>query len=538
MNPPAPSERARIPVRLASLSLLAVLAFRFSGPLSLDANDQAKQALYVLDIRQNGNWILPQERGSIPATKPPLYAWLGVVSSAMLGGDLELACRVPSALAFLVVGWLVFRVGAERWGPHVGALAVAAFATSHVAIDLAVQIRPDMVMTALVGAAFLALHRAELGELRGGSALFWTMSSLSVLTKGPFAPAIVAAGVAASWLTPSLRPALRAVVCSRWAALSLIPLAWLGLAVLVGETSWVRETVLPETLDRVLATGTRAGRSVVPGYLVAQLVGKTLPWSIFAGIGIASALRRVPESSAARPGRLLASLLLGGMGILSLSRGLRQDYVLPFIPLVALLSASALLEDAPVLCATLWRRGAWMVGAALALVVSAVATGVVDAPQITPLWAGCAIAGLVLLLGSAVASWRTVRFGSRQAIPGIVALLLLHAVYNAALSPVARSPREPLLRAFAADVNKRTQERDRIELVRGVPGSVFFLLRRNRPELNIDDLGDFAPWRPVGGRLLLVVRESEARELDRRWPDRFRRLAGTWLLLVEDTHAT
>jgi 4-amino-4-deoxy-L-arabinose transferase-like glycosyltransferase len=462
---------------LALLPFIAVLVFRLSGPLSLDANDQAKQALYALDVRQHGNWILPQERGTYPATKPPLYAWLAAAGLAALGEESELACRIPSVLAFLGIGGLVFRIGAERWSPPVGALAAAAFATSHTAIDLAVQVRPDMLMTLLVTAAYFALHRVELGRERGMAALFWADVSLSFLTKGPVAPLVVAAGLAAAGWTPVLRAPIRTLVCSRWSALLVLPLVWLALAILVGETTWLRGTVLPETVDHVLARGRFDGQAVPPGYLVAHLFFKSLPWSVFGFGGIADALRR--KSPAARRGRLPASLLIGGVAALSLSRGLRQDYALPFVPLLALLAAAELVEIR-----------------------------------------------------------RVLRFDVRHAMAAVAALLVLHAVYNSAFSPTARSTREQALRVFVREVSAQVTARDRIEVLQGVPRSLLFHLGRNHPQMSVDELETFAPWRTPAGRLLIVVPAADARALDQRWPDRFRHLTGASLVLLEDTRAT
>jgi 4-amino-4-deoxy-L-arabinose transferase-like glycosyltransferase len=520
---------------LAALGLLpfiAVLAFRLAGPLSLDANDQAKQALYALDVRKHGNWILPQERGTYPATKPPLYAWLAAGALAALGDASELGCRIPSVLAFLAIGGLVFRIGAERWSPAAGALAAAAFATSHTAIDLAVQVRPDMLMTALITASYFALHRAEFGHERGMAALFWAGVSLSFLTKGPVAPIGLAAGLAVAWCTPALRAPIRALVCSRWSGLIAVPLIWLVLAALVGETTWLRETVLPELLDKVLAQGTFEGQAVPPGYLVAHLLAKSLPWSVFGVIGVADALRR--EAPAAQRGYLPASLLLGGMAALSFSRGLRQDYALPFVPLLGLLAAAELVEIRPLSCSLLWRRGALVCSLALGLLAAGVASGIAAVPALRGPETAASLAALALLCLAGWGSRMAVRLDLRPALAGIAALLVLHAVYNSALSPTARSTREHELRAFVREVTSQATERDRVEVVQGVPRSLLFHLGRNQPQVTVDELEAFAPWRPPDGRFLIVLPEADARVLDQRWPDRFRRLTDASLVLLED----
>src|SRR5262249_51417944 len=62
-DPLAAAGRRRRPVLilLALLPMALAVGVRLAAPENLDANDQAKQALYVLDIWERGTWILPRE---------------------------------------------------------------------------------------------------------------------------------------------------------------------------------------------------------------------------------------------------------------------------------------------------------------------------------------------------------------------------------------------------------------------------------------------------------------------------------------------
>jgi hypothetical protein len=305
----------------------------------------------------------------------------------------------------------------------------------------------------------------------------------------------------------------------------------LVLAFFVGGSTWIRETVLPETVDRVLAAGTRAGRSVPPGYLVASLLLRAFPWSWLAAFAGLLAWRRGDAL------RLPASLLAGGLAILSLSRGLRADYALPLVPLVALLAAAVLLEHAPIACGTAWRRGALACAAGLMLVSLAAASGVISIPASGPFWTSCAALAVALLLVSTLRAPRSGAISPAAVRSGIAALLLFHAGYNAVLSPVARSGREPALRAFARAAAPRIAPPDRLGIVRGVPRSIFFLLRHDHPGLSTEDVSVYSAWRRATGRRLLVAREREAELLEGRWPHRFQRLLDGPLVLLVDTTA-
>ena len=48
----------------------------------LDRGDQPKQADYVVDIAERGNWLVQHHQDDMTATKPPLYNWLAADLSA------------------------------------------------------------------------------------------------------------------------------------------------------------------------------------------------------------------------------------------------------------------------------------------------------------------------------------------------------------------------------------------------------------------------------------------------------------------------
>jgi 4-amino-4-deoxy-L-arabinose transferase-like glycosyltransferase len=65
----------------------------------IPAYSQDRQAFYLLDIRDNQSWILPSNpEPRVPATKPPLLAWISTVLSYLLGVN-AFSLRIPSLLA-------------------------------------------------------------------------------------------------------------------------------------------------------------------------------------------------------------------------------------------------------------------------------------------------------------------------------------------------------------------------------------------------------------------------------------------------------
>ncbi|HEV3018534.1 MAG TPA: phospholipid carrier-dependent glycosyltransferase [Burkholderiaceae bacterium] len=106
-EPSAPLRRlARGPTSRWLLALLAVvLSVRLItlGTYPLTDTSEARYAEIARVMRQTGNWVTPQETPGTPFwAKPPLYAWLSVASTYVLGTN-EFALRLPSLLCGFAV---------------------------------------------------------------------------------------------------------------------------------------------------------------------------------------------------------------------------------------------------------------------------------------------------------------------------------------------------------------------------------------------------------------------------------------------------
>ncbi len=457
------------PTLVALLPMLLVILVRLAGPEDLDHNDQAKQALYVLDIRTEGNWVLPLEQGVAMATKPPLYAWLAALASAPADATSAFACRLPSALAALGVVALLYWIGSERWGPAAGSAAAWAFAAAHTAVKLSIHIRPDMVLTLCTTASLFALHRLDpirLPDGRGAeapptsgrlSALFWAGIAFGILAKGPPAVVIAGAGLAALAFSRSWRGIVAGLFRSHGVLFLLLPAVWFLLAYMVGGNAYLRTVVLPETVERVLGTGVSGDRGHFPGYLVGDFLVKTAPWSIFTVMGLVEIVRRRSSSFFA------AAWFLPGLMLFSLSRGQREDYLLPFLPGAALLAAQEIERWLPGAAGPAWRRFALP----------------------------CAAAGI----------------------------LCIHLAAGVWMSTAARSGRGEDLEAFVRDVERARASGDEIVFCGTLGNGVRFRLGVNRPSVPPDRVPS-APG-PRGGRVWVVAAEDGAAELAAKRPGRF-----------------
>ncbi len=186
-------------------ALVWVIVARIAGPSDLWDQSQPLTVSYTTDIIANGHWMLPIERGVMPATKPPLYNWLAVPVVAAFGFDCEVAHKAPSLAAMVLCVIVVLLVGRKldpdpRRGMIFGFLAVMCFVSNYMIFKLGYLARPDMVLTLwlvlgwVCATSMLLKARSDGGMVRTVARRHWRLAlmtwlcvGLAGLTKGPAA---------------------------------------------------------------------------------------------------------------------------------------------------------------------------------------------------------------------------------------------------------------------------------------------------------------------------------------------------------------
>src|SRR2546422_5295029 len=203
VHPPRISRRWQILLIMSSMAALAaLLVARMLGPSDLWDHTQPKTVSYTADIIIHGgkHWILPIERGQLPATKPPLFNWLAVPMVHWFGFNSEIAHRFPSIAAMCLCWLITVRMG--RWIAHgviplkrdatgaLGWLAGLMLASNGAMFKLGYLARPDMLLTLWLLLGWIAATRLlieshsnpQTGK-RWLVAGFWICVILSALTK-------------------------------------------------------------------------------------------------------------------------------------------------------------------------------------------------------------------------------------------------------------------------------------------------------------------------------------------------------------------
>jgi len=466
---------------LAVLPILAVICIRVAYPSDPDLDGQSLNALYVLDIVEHGNWVLPQLQATRPIDSPPLYAWLAAAPASLAGLDLNLATRAPSIIAAIALVLLLYQLGLEWCGMAAGVAAAWMFSLSGTAFQLSAQAQPAPLIALLGVVVWFALHLARRDRLPSATRMFWLAFSLMLAAGGIGASAVALCTLGLLALSREGRAVLRPLLASRWSACVLIPLSWILAAYIVGGSAYVREELVPALAQSLpLHGGTTEGPTLSSGLLT-----RLSPWVIIAALGPIGFL--IAERRRALAGESSGSASTAGELAL---------------PLAAFWSALLLLRITPT-------AGP---GQSIPLLFSAASA-----------W----LATVVLMRlpdEFAFGALRWLHGPRRVQLAGLLCMILLLSA-----APLIAGPRPDAgggPNEFTRQVLARTQPNDRLRILEGTRASVFFLLRHSDPALTVEDLDAFRQWAPAGGRPLIVSSRRALSELDLRWPGRFQLVFG------------
>ena len=403
------------------LGLVAGLLLFRLGAVPLLGPDEPRYTRVAIEMHRAGDWVRPTLQGQPWLEKPALYYWLAGLGFSVLG-ETEVAARLPSVLATLLMVGATALFGARLFGKAAGLHAGFILGTSLLTFAYGRAAAMDALLAAGVTGAvgFFAVAFLEPGR-RFAIPMAYLCMALATLAKGPIGfllPGLVAVGFVA--------------ITRRWRLLLLVfsPLG-IALFVLVAGPWYLaayralgREFIdvffVNHNLERFTSTIHRHPGSFA--YYVPVLLAGTFPWS-----GLA-----VPALAGLRPRRAPAELfvllwLLLPLGFFSAAGSKLPGYILPCLPPLAMLMG----QTSASLAAGRSTRSPWLrAGAALTLALGLVlaAGPFLLARRGEPTWPWLLPAGAFGLALSVVATARALRAPSslpRVLLAGAAGFLLL-----------------------------------------------------------------------------------------------------------------
>jgi 4-amino-4-deoxy-L-arabinose transferase-like glycosyltransferase len=349
---------------------LAVLGQGINTPFIKDAEPQSAQ--WIVDIVDNGNWLLPRDYYHIVNPKPPLFYWLSAIVAKVSGGHVdEVRARAVSLAAGAALAAEVMAWTAVRLGPYGGWLAFVFLLGTYGFAARATVALTDMLLTFLLFSLYIILmpqitsfaysvestesgpgnasDKDDKGEAYASSASRWRtvtagfLLGLAILTKGPLAAVLLAFAAFIYLLLLRANP-LRAFMCAwPWTVLALglaFACIWYVPAFIAGRTANLGEIVFHENLGHFLpASAGGTGEAARPAYYIGlRLIGGSFPLSLLIPAVVVSC--RDFAMNVRRDLLYQLAMVLAVVLLFSIASAKRDDYILPALPSLAILFAA------------------------------------------------------------------------------------------------------------------------------------------------------------------------------------------------------
>jgi len=333
-------------VKRAAFPLLLILiaAVYLATATSLAVTDDG-DALYAHVARQmleRNDWVTPYANGVRFLDKPPMMYWLMALSFGVLGAD-EFAARLPSALAVLGIGILLFLLGTKVRGKGAGLMGALAGAFCVGTFLFTRMVYPDILFVFLLTLAFYCfwVWYSEPGKSLIGALGWYASLAVAVLTKGLLGAFIPVATLLLFFLWSGDWRRLKDAHAGKGAALfALIVLPWHVLAA-VRNSDFLWYYFVNEQFLRFLGRRQPADyESISVPIFWALLLLWLFPWSAFLP-AVRHVFRLVHAGPSSAAIRLCMCWAIVVLAFFSVSSRI-EHYALPAIPPIALLVGVAL----------------------------------------------------------------------------------------------------------------------------------------------------------------------------------------------------
>jgi 4-amino-4-deoxy-L-arabinose transferase-like glycosyltransferase len=305
--------------------------------------DEGRYAEIPREILASGDWLVPRLNGLVYIEKPPLQYWATAVSYALFGMNVWTA-RLYTGLCGLLTVLIAAALARRLWGAATAWRAGIMLGSTWGIIVMSQQLTLDMsltfYMTATLACFCVAQDRASGARERARWMwLAWTAAAATFLTKGLLAlalPAITLTGYSLLYRQWSV-----------WKRLSIIR-GLLIFALLALPWCVLMQRHVPQFLDFFFVREhfqrflTKIEDRYEPWwFFIPVLATGSLPWILPAGRALGSAWRRTPGPRDFDPRAFLWVWCVVVFVFFSLSDSKLIPYILPMMPALVLVTASA-----------------------------------------------------------------------------------------------------------------------------------------------------------------------------------------------------
>lgn len=399
----ADAGRGSAPRIIAALCIVSW--FALLGVRPLFNPDEGRYAEIPREMLASGDWLVPHLNNLVYIEKPPLQYWVTALSYEVFGTHVWSA-RFYTGLCALLTVLVSAALARHLWGARVGWRAGMMLGSMLGMIVIGQQLTLDMSLTfflTLTVAAFcVAQDPATLdARRRRWMTLAWASAAAAFLTKGLIAlvlPALTL--IAYSLLYRRFKPWRRLSLLPGCALFALISAPWC-LLMQRQVPQFFEFFFIREHFQRFL---TRIEDRYEPvWYFIPVLAAGCLPWILPAARALGSAWRRTGTATDFEPRAFLWVWVVVVFVFFSMSDSKLIPYILPLVPALAVLMASAPEES---LRRDLLRTCMGVIAAGFVLMaVAAVLPQLLRDPARAPYFAGLRLPLLGMGLVAAGGGW-------------------------------------------------------------------------------------------------------------------------------------
>jgi len=308
-----------IPRRLVVTAILFLIAAALITPMRRDlfVGDETKYGQVVREMRATGAFFLPTLNGTPFTHKPPIHFWIVDLFTFPLGVYSTWAFVLPSLIAFVLLLWLMWRIG--------GPLAAFLCGSSMMVWTSAQSARMDVTFTALIVLALWRMQRFFDEDDFPALLVCGIALGVATLVKGPMAPVIALVLFALEWVRRRRAP--RGNYAPAVLAMIIIPLLWLIPAMVMGGQAYTHDVIVKQTVGRAIASWVH---NAPPWFYVIHLPATLFPW-FFLALAAVIALWRTQ--------RFYGNWILAVLVPYSVMSSKLDVYMMAMIPPLALLMA-------------------------------------------------------------------------------------------------------------------------------------------------------------------------------------------------------
>lgn len=171
---------------LATIVVGLFIFFWGLGTLNLLSLNEGRRALVIKEMFSASNWLVPTLNSELYLTKPPLFYWIALFFSTIVGNFNEWTVRLPSAISAFIVVCVTYRYAANRFGNLAALFSIQILLMNLGFAMLARRAEIEMLLTALCFSSLIcALNYLAQPAKKFFLYLSFLLLGLAVLTKGP-----------------------------------------------------------------------------------------------------------------------------------------------------------------------------------------------------------------------------------------------------------------------------------------------------------------------------------------------------------------